>query len=141
MFKSLRQAASRLFPFRSQAIVSNPRQAHSSHEVSDSTVTGPGGTDPTRVATDYEQAAGLERIEMLAKLSQTQPFLMDPLVIDHYGTPTNPIMVDSMVGKRLAGCTGFPKYSHFPRWIWVDQEKGINRCQFCGQAFKINKLG
>lgn len=118
-----------------------------SQTVADDEAVGPGTTDRSRIASDFEQAAGLERIEMLAKLAGRSAFLMEPLKVDHYGTLADPILVDSMVGRRLVGCTGFPKYSHEVLWFWVggdvdgvDAEAPPIRCQECGQAFRINKL-
>src|SRR5262249_17371514 len=95
--------------------------------------------------TDYEQAAGRARLEYLSKMSGRPLYLMQPLNIDHYGTPDRPIMVDSVEGERIVGCTGFPKDSHEPLWMWVrqsDRTKGPpTRCPEGGQAFEINKLG
>lgn len=106
----------------------------------DSEVVGPGSSNPDQIATPYEQAAGRERLELLAKLAGNSAFLMEPLKVDHFGTLKDPIMVDSVVGRRIVGCTGFPKYSHEPVYFWVDGEEGPMRCNDCGQAFKINKL-
>lgn len=112
-----------------------------SSEIPDEQVLGPGNTDANRISTVFEQASGAERIEYLAKLTGKNAFLTDPLRVDHYGTLEDPILVESVVGRRLAGCTGFPKYSHEPLWLWVDEKEPPARCQECGQAFKINKIG
>lgn len=102
---------------------------------------------PDGVPTAYATAAGLERLEMLAALARdgggpNDVFLMRPLDVSHYGTPADPILVDSVVGERIVGCTGFPKYSHAPLWMWVRWEERDTpaRCAHCGQAFRINKL-
>ena len=105
----------------------------------DDNVFGPGSSDLNLIATAYEQSVGLERLELLCKLSGRTAFLMDPLKVDHYGTAKDPILVDSVVGKRLVGCTGFPKYSHETLWFWVKEDQTM-RCLDCGQAFRINKL-
>lgn len=106
----------------------------------DEDVVGPGTTDPDLIASPYEQAAGLERLELLGKVAGRSAFLMEPLKVDHYGTLTDPILVDSVEGRRIVGCTGFPKQSHDPLYFWVDHNEGPMRCQDCGQAFRINKL-
>lgn len=125
-----------LFAFRSLLRV----RPFSSGHTPDSDVVGPGTRDPNAISTPYEIAAGLERVELLAKLAGSSAFLMEPLKVDHYGTLKEPILVDSVVGRRLVGCTGFPKYSHEVLWFWVDSKVGPMRCQDCGQAFRINKL-
>lgn len=110
---------------------------------------GPGGSTG-EIATKYQQAAGLERLEYLSDLTNRPLFLMDPLKVDHYGTQADPILVESLDGRRLVGCTGFPKDSHEPIWFWVGQlteaeERAPsgpfrNRCAECGQSFKIKLL-
>lgn len=106
----------------------------------DDNVIGPGTKDPSLIATTYEQAPGLERVELLGKLAGKSAFLMEPLKVDHFGTLKDPILVDSMVGRRIVGCTGFPKDSHALLYFWVDEAEGPARCLDCGQAFRINKL-
>lgn len=114
--------------------------SHATSSVPDNEVVGPGSKDPELIATDYEQAAGMERIELLSKLAGKSAFLMEPLKVDHFGTLKDPIVVDSVVGRRLVGCTGFPKGSHDLLYFWVDETEGPARCRDCGQAFRINKL-
>lgn len=126
---------------RCLAGTTTPNQPSSHSKITaDNEVVGPGTTDLSLIANAYEQAAGLERVEFLAKLAGRSAFLMEPLKVDHYGTLKDPIQVDSVVGRRLVGCTGFPKYSHEPLWFWVDEKEGPMRCNDCGQAFRINKL-
>ena len=108
--------------------------SHSSH--SSDVVMGPGGPGD-RISTPYEHAVGVERLEYLAKMSGKNLWLMDPLKVDHYGTLDDPIIVESMAGERIAGCTGFPKWSHEVVWMKVS---GVKRCPECGQAFKIKKV-
>jgi cytochrome c oxidase subunit 5b len=112
---------------------------HNNPPPADEESVGPGTKDPALIASSYEQAAGLERVELLGKLAGRSAFLMDPLVVDHFGTLKDPIHVDSVIGRRLVGCTGFPKGSHEPLWFWVDEKEPM-RCNDCGQAFRINKL-
>ena len=47
--------------------------------------------------TDIDQATGLERMELLAKLQGEDPFFMEPLRVERMGTLKSPIMVKSLV--------------------------------------------
>lgn len=119
------------------------------------------GVDPQKVSSDqaiptqWEQARGIERIEMLSELAGEPAFLdqLPGLVINHYGTKVDPIMVPSILkdGPRLVGCTGFPKDSHNVVWLEVwppgmnphylpGTDDGVLRCPECGQAFKMHVL-
>lgn len=108
----------------------------SSKPVSSNVIMGPGGPGD-RISTPYEHTVGLERLEYLARMSGRNFYMMEPLKIDQYGTLDNPVIVESMVGERIAGCTGFPKDSHEVVWMKVS---GTKRCPECGQAFKIKKV-
>lgn len=66
---------------------------------------GPGAADGT-VPTDLEQATGLEREELLAKLEGKELFDMEPLNMTHIGTVQDPIVVKSHDAIRFVGCTG-----------------------------------
>lgn len=66
---------------------------------------GPGGK-AGEVPTDLEQATGLDRLELLAKLQGKELFDMEPLNMTHIGTPKNPIVVQSHDPIRFIGCTG-----------------------------------
>ncbi|RUS13412.1 cytochrome c oxidase subunit VB-domain-containing protein, partial [Jimgerdemannia flammicorona] len=66
---------------------------------------GPGGK-PGSVPTNLEQATGLERLELLAKLEGKEFFDMAPLEMTHLGTKQNPIVVQSHDHYRYVGCTG-----------------------------------
>lgn len=117
----------------------NPRfySKSSAAEATKEPVVGPGGPDD-RIPSMYEQSAGLERLEYLANLAQKPIFLMDPLVVDHFGTLAHPIEVPSISGSRIVGCSGFPADSHETLWFKVEDDgKGPARCCECGQAFAI----
>jgi cytochrome c oxidase subunit 5b len=58
------------------------------------------------IPNDLEQATGLEREELLAKLQGKELFDMEPLNMTHIGTPKNPIVVQSHDPIRFVGCTG-----------------------------------
>lgn len=66
---------------------------------------GPGAA-PGEVPTDLQQATGLERQELLAKLEGRELFDMEPLKMTHLGTIKNPIVVKSHDPIRFVGCTG-----------------------------------
>jgi Cytochrome c oxidase subunit Vb len=68
-------------------------------------VVGP-GAPPGEFATEYEGAAGLERLDYLARVQGINIYNDDALRVDHYGTLDNPIQVPTVVGERIVGCTG-----------------------------------
>ena len=80
------------------------------HRDADSLI-GP-GAQPGTIPTDIEQATGLERLELLAKLEGKELFDMEPLNMTHLGTKENPIVVKSMDNNRFVGCTG-KRLHHF----------------------------
>ncbi|KAL0079791.1 cytochrome c oxidase subunit VB-domain-containing protein [Phycomyces blakesleeanus] len=100
----------------------------------------PGGK-AGEVPTDLEQATGLERIELLAKLEGKELFDMEPLQVTHLGTPKNPIVVESHDPIRFVGCTGFPVESHDVIWINLDKSHEHDRCPECGSVFTMNFVG
>ncbi|KAI9022340.1 cytochrome c oxidase subunit VB-domain-containing protein [Phycomyces nitens] len=100
----------------------------------------PGGK-AGEIPTDLEQATGLERIELLAKLEGKELFDMEPLQVTHLGTPKNPIVVESHDPIRFVGCTGFPVESHDVIWINLDKSHEHDRCPECGSVFTMNFVG
>ncbi|KAI9289510.1 cytochrome c oxidase subunit VB-domain-containing protein [Umbelopsis sp. AD052] len=109
------------------------------HRDADSLI-GPGG-QPGTVPTDIEQATGLERLELLAKLEGKELFDMEPLNMTHLGTKQNPIVVKSMDSTRFVGCTGYPAESHDTIWLTVNKEHDFDRCPECGSVFKLDFQG
>ncbi|CDS12885.1 Putative Cytochrome c oxidase subunit 5b [Lichtheimia ramosa] len=101
---------------------------------------GPGAADGT-VPTDLEQATGLEREELLAKLEGKELFDMEPLNMTHIGTVQDPIVVKSHDAIRFVGCTGFPAESHDTIWISLDKSHEHDRCPECGSVFKMDFVG
>ncbi|CAG8662027.1 7232_t:CDS:2 [Ambispora leptoticha] len=99
------------------------------------------GAKPGTVPTDYEQATGLERAELLSKLEGKEYFDLDPLPVPHFGTKKDPIFVKSLYNTRIIGCTGFPADSHDPLWLVIDRNHEIDRCPECGCVFKMDYLG
>ncbi|KAJ1501080.1 Cytochrome c oxidase subunit 4 [Coelomomyces lativittatus] len=84
-----------------------------------------------------EQAAGLARLEYIAKLEGVKLFDMDPIYISRLGTPKDPIIVQSVDENRYVGCTGFPSDSHELLWINVTETKDVDRCPECGCCFRL----
>jgi cytochrome c oxidase subunit 5b len=94
------------------------------------------GTFPT----DLEQATGLERLELLAKLEGVEFFDTKPLDSSRTGTLADPILVESYDDYRYIGCTGAPADSHHILWLkpTVDQ---VARCWECGSVYKLKPVG
>jgi len=103
-------------------------------------ITGQGSASGA-VPTDFDQATGLERMELLAKLNGEDPFFMEPLQLEHMGTLKNPIMVKSLDDHRILGCTGYPVDSHDALFFKVHKGDKATRCIECGCAYKIDYLG
>jgi len=76
----------------------------------DSSLIGP-GAKPGTVPDDLEQATGIERAELLAKLEGKELFDVGPLMITSFGTKKNPVMVKSVDSIRHVGCSGISYYS------------------------------
>lgn len=94
------------------------------------------GTFPT----DLEQATGLARLELLAKLEGVEFFDTKPLDSSRTGTLADPILVESYDDYRYIGCTGAPADSHHILWLkpTVDQ---VARCWECGSVYKLKPVG
>ncbi|KAI8388831.1 cytochrome c oxidase subunit VB-domain-containing protein [Radiomyces spectabilis] len=99
------------------------------------------GAQPGTVPTDLEQATGLERQELLAKLEGREFFDMEALDMTHLGTPKNPVVVKSHDPIRMVGCTGYPAESHDTIWINLDKSHEHDRCPECGSVFKMDFIG
>lgn len=106
----------------------------------------PPGAKPGTVPTDYIQATGLERLELIGKMQGIDIFDMRPLDASrlgmlaspqsrlgiaagldeprltddyHIGTIEDPIIVNGAGDEQYAGCTGFPADSHTVNWLTV----------------------
>ncbi|CEQ41561.1 hypothetical protein JCM21900_000929 [Sporobolomyces salmonicolor] len=100
---------------------------------------GPGGKTG-EVPTDFDQATGLERFELLHKLKGEEAFSLEPLEVPRLGTLSDPIMVFSLDNERIVGCTGFPVDSHDTILFPVGKDKPV-RCPECGCAYKVDFQG
>ncbi|CAG8479671.1 11322_t:CDS:2 [Funneliformis mosseae] len=99
------------------------------------------GAKPGTIPDDIEQATGIERAELLAKLEGKELFDIDGLKITAMGTKKNPIMVKSVDTNRYVGCSGFPVDSHETIWLCVEKSHEFDRCPECGQVFKLDFVG
>ncbi|KAJ1654967.1 Cytochrome c oxidase subunit 4 [Dispira simplex] len=116
-------------------------RASAGHDVDNPVVVQGAGAQPGTVPTSYDQAAGLERAELLARLEGRELFSMKPLEMTHLGTKKNPILIDSIDEVRHVGCTGYPAESHSLIWINVERKHEIDRCPECGCVYKMNYIG
>jgi cytochrome c oxidase subunit 5b len=111
------------------------------------------GAKPGTVPTDFEQATGLERLELLGDMEGVAIFDTEPLDSSRMGTLDDPILVPSLVSivltssvyeipdhlrdvqdvERIVGCTGFPADSHDVLWFNLTEKKK-GRCPECGNG-------
>jgi len=99
------------------------------------------GAKAGAVPTDFEQATGLERFELLHKLQGEEAFDMNPLQVDYMGTLEKPVPVWSLDSYRIVGCTGYPVDSHDTLYFKVYKDKKPTRCPECGCAYAIDYHG
>ncbi|EGG08240.1 uncharacterized protein MELLADRAFT_74577 [Melampsora larici-populina 98AG31] len=98
------------------------------------------GAKPGTVPTDLEQATGIERYEILARMEGLEPFDNKPLAVPHMGTLADPVKVFSLERTRIVGCTGFPVDSHDTIYMKVSDSRP-RRCGECGCAYVIDYHG
>lgn len=103
------------------------------------TLIGPGGK-AGEIPTDLEQATGLERLELLAKLEGIEVFDLKPLDASRKGTMENPIEIESYDDYRYVGCTGAPADSHQVMWLKPTVNQ-VARCWECGSVYKLKPVG
>ncbi|EMR10063.1 hypothetical protein PNEG_01814 [Pneumocystis murina B123] len=94
-----------------------------------------------KVPSSLEQATGIEKYELLQKLSGKDAFDLKPLDASRLGTLKDPIVVESLDKTRLIGCTGFPVDSHDVLWFELSVNKENSRCPECGSVYKLNFTG
>lgn len=99
----------------------------------------PGGREGT-IATDLDQATGIERLELLGKLQGIDIYDKEPLDSSRRGTMEDPIIVNSFDDFRYVGCTGSPAGSHEVMWLRPTVDK-VGRCWECGSVYKLNYIG
>ena len=115
-------------------------------------IQGPGAKTGT-IGSDFDQAVGVERLELLSKLAG-RPIFSSSEVLCHprgegiKGTVNDPVLVETLarsgdaveVMERIVGCSGVPKGSHEIGFFWVRSEGEPARCPECGQAFKLKPI-
>ncbi|RKP24199.1 cytochrome c oxidase, partial [Syncephalis pseudoplumigaleata] len=94
------------------------------------------GAKVGEVPSDVEQATGLERLELLAKIQGKELWDMKPLMLDRLGTLDNPIVIETEADSRFVGCTGYPVETHDTRWLNVRHDHDVDRCPECGCVYK-----
>ena len=117
------------------------------------TLLGPGSKSGA-VPTDFEQATGMERLQLLGQMEGIDIFNTGPLIMTKMGTLKEPIMVPSYVSwilssyslhfstnggrfqseERIVGCSGWPVDSHDLIWITTNNHKEHHRCPECGNG-------
>lgn len=103
------------------------------------TLIGPGGKEG-EIPTELDQATGLARLELMAKLEGVEFFDTKPLDASRRGTMKDPIVVDSYEDYRYVGCTGSPAGSHTIMWLKPTVNQ-VARCWECGSVYKLNPVG
>ncbi|KAJ7274367.1 cytochrome c oxidase subunit VB-domain-containing protein [Mycena haematopus] len=111
-------------------------RASSDHGAKPPSIFGPGGK-AGEVPTDFEQATGLERFEMLGDMMGIDVFDETPLDSSRIGTKKDPIMVLSYDNHRVVGCTGSPADSHDIVWIDVPHDRQ-RFCTECGSVYALD---
>jgi hypothetical protein len=48
----------------------------------------------------------MERFELLSRLQDKDPFLLNPIELSEFGTEEKPVQVHSADTMRIVGCTG-----------------------------------
>ncbi|KAJ7126964.1 cytochrome c oxidase subunit VB-domain-containing protein [Mycena epipterygia] len=114
-------------------------RASSDHGAKPPSIFGPGGK-VGEVPTDFEQATGLERFELLGEMEGIDVFDSTPLDSSRVGTKKDPIMVLSYDPERLVGCTGCPADSHDIVWINLSKERQ-RFCTECGSVYQLDYQG
>ncbi|KAJ7650231.1 cytochrome c oxidase polypeptide IV [Roridomyces roridus] len=100
---------------------------------------GPGGK-VGEVPTDFEQATGLERFELLGEMEGVDVFDETPLDSSRVGTKKDPIRVLSYDHTRIIGCTGSPADSHEVHWFNLSRDRQ-RFCPECGSVYALDYLG
>jgi len=99
------------------------------------------GSYPGEVATDFEQATGRERYELMYRMAGLDPWHTAPLQLPYYGTMKNPIFIWASNPFRIVGCTGYPKDSHDRHYMRVRMGPIATRCTECGNAYALDYCG
>ncbi|CAI5756711.1 unnamed protein product [Candida verbasci] len=100
---------------------------------------GPGAKEGT-IPTDFDQATGLQRFELLGKAEGVDVFDIENPITEGKGTMQDPFLVPTYMGYRYVGCKGTEDHDHKPYWMKVEDGK-VSRCWHCGTVLKAKYLG
>ncbi|TRM64790.1 cytochrome c oxidase subunit VB-domain-containing protein [Schizophyllum amplum] len=123
---------------RAVRALSSTARVASAHGPEAPKIYGPGGK-PGEIPSNWEQATGLERLELLGDLQGIKVFDDSPLDSSRIGTKKDPIMVPSFDVDRIIGCTGSPADSHHILWFHVRKDKQT-RCTECGSVYQLDYI-
>ncbi|KAK9368331.1 cytochrome c oxidase subunit VB-domain-containing protein [Lipomyces kononenkoae] len=98
------------------------------------------GAEPGQIPSDFEQATGLERLELLGNMAGIDIWDLELLPSHRTGTIADPIIVDSPTEQKYIGCTGSPADSHEIEWINAAIYEPA-RCLECGSVYQLNYIG
>mmetsp|Transcript_62168 Transcript_62168/g.86417 ORF Transcript_62168/g.86417 Transcript_62168/m.86417 type:complete len:141 (+) Transcript_62168:69-491(+) len=90
------------------------------------------------MGTDEKQATGLEKIELDA-IAEGKEVYGESVLRGPFGTPENPVIVQSVFHNRIVGCVGGKHNEHELIWHNVSHEKPLV-CLECGQVFKLERI-
>ncbi|KAK7033149.1 cytochrome c oxidase subunit VB-domain-containing protein [Favolaschia claudopus] len=128
--------SARRAPTSSLRAFSTTLRASSDHGAKPPSIFGTGGK-AGEVPTDFEQATGLERFELIGEMQGIDVFDETPLDSSRIGTKKDPIMVLSYDNHRVIGCTGSPSDSHDIVWIDVPHDRQ-RFCTECGSVYALD---
>lgn len=98
------------------------------------------GPKEGEVPTEYDQATGVARLELLGKMAGIDIFDLGSSTPNRIGTPEDPIPVLSYDDYRFVGCGGIEgKNVHELIYLRPTTEK-VSRCPECGQCYKVSKI-
>ncbi|KAK9494902.1 cytochrome c oxidase subunit VB-domain-containing protein [Lipomyces doorenjongii] len=98
------------------------------------------GAEPGEIPSDFEQATGLERLELLSNMAGIDIWDLEPLPSHRTGTIEDPLIVDSPTEQKYLGCTGSPADTHEIEWLNATIYEPA-RCLECGSVYQLNYIG
>lgn len=91
---------------------------------------------PGEIPSILDQATGLER----AEIDHPDLFKHNEVLRGPFGTPENPVKIQSNYDARIVGCTGKSTPDDHDL-VWLNVEKGEPcTCGECGQVFELDPL-
>lgn len=91
---------------------------------------------PGEIPSIFDQATGLER----AEIDHPDLFKHNEVLRGPFGTPENPVKIQSNYDARIVGCTGkSTPDDHDLVWLSVEKDEP-STCGECGQVFELDPL-